>query len=85
MKQHAWHSWIYWGELDEDGSVMEGDWKRQGNQGTFNYQTGTRVHAPTPISTDPMCVPIQINNERLEYTRLDVRPSVSESRLRLVG
>ncbi|GIJ86810.1 hypothetical protein Asppvi_005706 [Aspergillus pseudoviridinutans] len=37
VKQYARHSWIYRGELDEDGSVMEGDWEGKGNQGTFLF------------------------------------------------
>ncbi|PKX93530.1 uncharacterized protein P174DRAFT_440827 [Aspergillus novofumigatus IBT 16806] len=37
VKQYARHSWIYRGELDEDGSVMEGDWEGKGNQGTFIF------------------------------------------------
>ncbi|KAK6820349.1 hypothetical protein RU639_007494 [Aspergillus parasiticus] len=37
VKQYAGHSWIYRGELDEDGSVMEGDWEGKGDQGTFTF------------------------------------------------
>ena len=37
VKQYRGHSWIYRGELDEDGSVMEGDWEGKGDQGTFTF------------------------------------------------